>query len=207
MNNLIPFDEVKLTGKDILLSDTSFLLSFLGHDDVSTSNGFFAREDLITRKKECQRLVETVFYSDAVFAISVQTQKELNSVLINSEFKRQGYYRGEEDIKRLKELDPDKHSRIIQDATAMSKEYLKNILSQDIFNPEIIGCIDSGLINAAQKIMYDFNIHSTGDAIQIAIALRENIPYFVTTDKDFNSISLDNLKILVDRATYNKRQE
>lgn len=199
MNNIISFNECKFTSEDIVLLDTSVLLCFLGFDTYSMKNDGQKR---YTVYKECVNLIKNITQTDACFTLSVQSIAEFNDVILRDMFKTFGVST-ESDRKKLRETNFNKYSNTIGQAQNEVKSYLNNLSKQPAFYNEFIGCIDQRLINRAFEIQASYNLHGTGDAMQLAIAEQQEVTHFATLDCDFKSVN-NNLTILVDDYTYNK---
>lgn len=197
MANVLPFNDANLTSNDFLLMDTSFILAYSGYDTLTKG-----RADLVPRKMECNNLISKIIDADAMFAISTVTYEELLSI-IQRDFFKQNQCPTESDKKRLRSLDPDKYSKIIQMAMDETNNYIMNLKKINNYYPDIVGNTDYMLLQLANDIQNKYQIHGLQDAKQIAIAIKEKFTHYVTVDHDFNNVNCDQLQILVDKNTFN----
>ena len=197
MANVLPFNDANLTSNDFLLMDTSFILAYSGYDTLTKR-----RADLVPRKMECNNLISKIIDADAMFAISTVTYEELLSI-IQRDFFKQNQCSTESDKKRLRSLDPDKYSKIIQMAMDETNDYIMNLKKINNYYPDIVGNTDYMLLQLANDIQNKYQIHGLQDAKQIAIAIKEKFTHYVTVDHDFNNVNCDQLQILVDKNTFN----
>ena len=137
-----------------------------------------------------------------MFAISTVTYEELLSI-IQRDFFKQNQCSTESDKKRLRSLDPDKYSKIIQMAMDETNDYIMNLKKINNYYPDIVGNTDYMLLQLANDIQNKYQIHGLQDAKQIAIAIKEKFTHYVTVDHDFNNVNCDQLQILVDKNTFN----
>jgi len=105
----------------------------------------------------------------------------------------------------LRRKAPETYSYIYGQAMNLVKDYKRNIFSNSAVFPEVIGEINNEIITASMQLMEKYEIHGTADAQQVAIAIKEKIPYFASRDEDFLNINETGLTILVDENTFNKQ--
>lgn len=200
MSNIYQFNDFSYTQNDLIMLDTSVLLSYLGHDtykNATNSSTLTAQ-----RKRDSERLIFEATKAGSIVVISTQLAIELRSVLSKDIFSASGY-KGEYDRKQLRKINPNKYNNLIGQANNDAQAFLCKFMKSPAVYNEIVGNIDSDTVLRASEIQNQFNLHGLGDAIHIAIAEKEGINNFATMDADFKDIN-NGMNILTDRHTYNK---
>lgn len=203
MNNICSFDDVKFENNSLVVLDTSFALCFLGCDDYEYGSNKTVH---LARRKECERLINKLSEASGMFAISIKTEEEIRNVITRNTFKKRGLDK-ENKIKEYKERHCEQYKSIMGQCNNDISDYLKKLRNSPIYLEDPIGNIDKDTMKLAADLQYKYDIHGFNDAIQIAIALKEEATHFATLDRDFNNVNEEGMQILVDSITYNKNTD
>lgn len=184
---LSTFKQVKFESEDAVLMDSSFMLGLTGNSNPKI-------------KRECAEFIQRAEEHNVLLYSSVVAQQETSNVIMKNEFKRFGFL-GQENIKQLRTQDPQKYDHIHGQGMNSIKNFTKSFRDMDIVSDLVLE-MDDQTMNETYRMMEEYKIFGTNDAMQLVIAMQYGIPYFATLDKDFVNLSIPGLGIVVDSKTY-----
>jgi predicted nucleic acid-binding protein len=178
--NLYPFDAKYLPESgEIMIADTSFVIELWG------------RSERPKLKKECQNFIDDMAAKGIYFATTIKTHEELR---INTTYSILGGSK-----KRKAKLKSGQCTmESVVNTTNQIEDSLKGVSN---YYPEIVGNINSELLEDVDNYMKDYNIEF-GDAVIYAICRNEGVENIITLDKDYLKIQDDALNIYTNYQNY-----
>lgn len=176
------FKSIEFKKDEYIYADTSALLQFIGYN----SNGRL--------KREVADILSKAYNESVPVVVSTVALNEISHVIMRGAFERNGYS-GQDAIKWLQKQSPDTYNKIHGEAINDYNSYKHKLLSNEAILKDIIYPSENAW-KEKDELMDKHKIFGSTDALHLAVALDYGMNYFLTTDTDFQNLTVPEIQII-----------